>query len=84
MVNEAQNPATGGIPKTHGEYREWMTVSAATGLNDEQWAQAGVVKMTFDTLALNKNNPAAFERAKKMHDREMAKLEAMFVPPLSE
>ena len=77
MVNEAQNPATGGIPKTAREFARWRSHSALTYT---QYKQADVVDLSFQMLALNKNNPAALAKAQEMHDRDMAKLEAMLNP----
>ena len=83
MVNEAQNPATGGIPKTEKEFEAWADANR-DAFSNQQMLQAGVVRLSFKTRALNKNNPAAFAKAKQMHDRDMAELEAMFGPQLPE
>ena len=76
-ANEAQNTATGGIPKTQKEFEKWFRESRLPG---DKWGQAKVVELSFKTLALNKNNPAALAKAQQMHDADMAKLEAMFNP----
>lgn len=51
-------------------------VSALT-IKPPKWGQAKTVELSFKTLALNKNNAAALAKAQEMHDRDMAKLEAM-------
>ena len=79
QVKEAKNPAKTVIPKTSKEFSEWLEEHAFyVDLTNEQFIQAAKVRLSFDTLALNKNKPAALAQAQKMHDADMAKLEAMF------
>lgn len=71
---KAQETAKVVIPKTAKEFAQWLE---RTRLNREQDEQADKVRLSFNSLALNKNNPAALEAAQRMHDADMAKLEAM-------
>ena len=73
----AETVPAGGIPKTAREFARWRSHSALTYT---QYKQADVVDLSFQMLALNKNNPAALAKAQQMHDADMAKLEAMFNP----
>lgn len=63
------------IPKTETEYLAWRLTHALTG---DVHAQAEKVRLSFKSLAMNKNNPAALESLQRLHDADMAKLEAMF------
>ena len=74
-ANEAQMTAKMVIPKTAKEFDEWRD---NTPMSAEQFRQASTVRLSFRTIVLNKNNPAALAKAQEMHDDDMAKLEAMF------